>query len=263
MRMTNDDLSGAWRKLQRAKEHISQLDAEVRSYFDSKPYLIVYEPHSEPGRMVARVNGDPKPLPANLPLMIGDAVHNLRSSLDHLAWQAVGSPTADTAFPLFRDDRRPAPKDLRNLVEKKLKGASNQVISAVIALEPYRGGKGDVLWKLHQLDIFDKHRLLIPVVSVYSAVGIDLTAAFRRMPEWEKTPSLPIELKPAERTPLKDGVELYTGPTEHFDRDYQLKFKSELVFAEPKAVEGEPVVRTLGQVSRVTEDVVSTIAALI
>jgi len=239
MRMTNVDLSGVWRKLQRAKEHISRTEAEVRSYFDSKPYLLVSEPQSEPGRMVARVKGDPKPLPANLPLMIGGAVHNLRSSLDHLAWQAVGSPTADTAFPFFRDDRRPAPKDLRNLVGTKLKGASNQVISAVIALEPYSGGKGDALWKLHQLDIFDKHRLLIPVLSVYSAFAIDLTAALRRMPEWANTPRLPItELKPAERTPIKNSVELFAGPTEHFDRDSQLKFKVELVFAEPKAVEG-------------------------
>ena len=43
------------------------------------------------------------PIPVDLSLVIGDAVHNLRSALDHLAWQLVlangQTPTTQTAYP--------------------------------------------------------------------------------------------------------------------------------------------------------------------
>ncbi len=242
------------------------MDATISAYHASEPIVIVPEPYPKPDSnldwMVARVKGDPKPLPADLPIIIGDVVHNLRSSLDHLAWQAVGAGTQTTAFPIWRGDGQPTPKQLKDHVKEKLKGSLHTVIDAVIALEPYSGGKGDLLWKLHQLDIYDKHRLLIPVVSVNESVGFDPTAALRRIPGFEDVPSMPISLRPADRPPLKDGVELFIAPIEHFDQDYKLNYTVELVFQEPKAVKGKPI-SILKQISKATKDVVSTVGALI
>jgi hypothetical protein len=49
--------------------------------------------------------------------LIGDVVHNLRSALDHLAWQPVlragGEPDWRTQFPIFSTEAAYDPKSLR------------------------------------------------------------------------------------------------------------------------------------------------------
>jgi hypothetical protein len=94
----------------------------------------------------------------------GDALHCARTPLDHLAYILVladgGQPTTQTAFPIF--DNRVSRSDLRG----KVKGASQQAISDILDLHPWRGGD-DKLWLLHRLDIIDKHRLLLTVANVH------------------------------------------------------------------------------------------------
>ena len=44
-------------------------------------------------------------------------------------------------------------------------------------MQPYKGGFGDWAWKLHQLDIVDKHRPLLTVATV--PVARSMTASER------------------------------------------------------------------------------------
>jgi hypothetical protein len=112
------------------------------------------------------------PLPSSLSLLAGDVVHNLRSALDHLIYQLVianrGKPNTRTAFPMWPTravymDQRPGPA----------KGISQKASDILDGLKPYRRGNPS-LWRLHRLDIIDKHRLLLAVAEAHRNTIIDL-----------------------------------------------------------------------------------------
>jgi hypothetical protein len=81
----SDQFNSAWLKLVRARKHIDDLEAEILAFWASNPYLIeeVGSPKTDLGSY--RIGGTPKPPPDVIPLITGDAAHNLRSALDHFA----------------------------------------------------------------------------------------------------------------------------------------------------------------------------------
>ncbi len=112
--------------------------------------------------------------PVEWSLIMGDAVHNLRSALDLLAWQAViagvGTPSRSTCSPIYKkqEDRK---------FSLALKGAPSHFIDAVRQMQPYidapmaeawRGGR---LWLLYRLDIEDKHHLLVTCPGVVNEMS--------------------------------------------------------------------------------------------
>jgi hypothetical protein len=107
------------------------------------------------------------PVPTDLSAAVGDVIHNLRAALDLLAWQLVEANGArpripENAFPI--GPRGPLTSNgWRDSVHHRLRGASDDVLDAVIGMAPFADGASQDhdLWVLHQLDIIDKHRLLI------------------------------------------------------------------------------------------------------
>src|SRR5215212_3239531 len=97
-------LEGVRLKVIRAAEHLQTLDEENRAYFEGKPYEVVHERDEERSRHVYRFHVR-QPPPLRLSILVGDCFHNIRSSLDHLAWQLVladgGTPTK-RVFPSSR-----------------------------------------------------------------------------------------------------------------------------------------------------------------
>ncbi|MEJ5888903.1 hypothetical protein WDZ16_10515 [Pseudokineococcus marinus] len=90
-------------------------------------------------------------------ILVGDAVHNARSALDHAVWRLVEAsgetPDRYTQFPTAATRS--------GLKTGSLRGVHPYVREAVYALEPWEGGAGHWLWVLTQLDNIDKHRLLL------------------------------------------------------------------------------------------------------
>ncbi|MDJ0358578.1 hypothetical protein [Paenarthrobacter sp. PH39-S1] len=92
------------RKLDRAREHVCNLTAEVSEYVDEclaarrevendgKDHLLVWDRFSL--------------FPARLALIIGDAVHNLRSALDHLVVALVKAGAASSGAGLAEEEER-------------------------------------------------------------------------------------------------------------------------------------------------------------
>jgi hypothetical protein len=168
----NGDLSGVLVKIDRAKTHLNDFDRRASRIEDACRKAIVRDRDEQRSEYVFRLGRVP-PLPPALSAIIGDAIHNLRVSLDHLAWQLViatgGTPSDATAFPILpvaptpsSDGRtRPqitpgVPKDLREIFDE---------------VQPYKLAKpaNHELMVLHRLDINDKHReLLITVIGVQS-----------------------------------------------------------------------------------------------
>src|SRR5205085_5007265 len=75
-------------KLERANEHIKAFHSEINAYIERRPHRISSEFDDE-GWNVVSVEVV-RPMPDAVPLILGDAVHCLRSALDHIVY-AVGT----------------------------------------------------------------------------------------------------------------------------------------------------------------------------
>lgn len=167
----------ARRKLDRAEQHIRDLQATIEAWIKLRPY--------RPLIKAKRKDGDDwnvwiellvdEPLPLNLPLILGDAVHNLRCALDHAMWDLIGF------------DRGKQHKHLQFIAcltrvdfEASVRGVetpSQSVKDLLTSLAAYPTGDGELLYAVHALDRADKHRAITPVLHVSyvdSVVLIDI-----------------------------------------------------------------------------------------
>lgn len=176
---TRADLSGVFAKLERADEHLQSLRHEVQTFLEQKPVDVVHEWNDSTliSLTTARIAGEP---PHRLGVIVGDCVHNLRSSLDHLINSLVISagrePNNETAFPIFNDREK-----FRVSVKRRrqVDGLTEPMKATVERLQPFNSwpsepiGLQHPLRVLHTLWNWDKHRLLIPcIVSVEGLHGL-------------------------------------------------------------------------------------------
>jgi len=148
-------------------------------------------------------------------LIAGDAIQNLMTTLDHLAYQVVCNDTGDAPpnpnwiyFPIADDAAKYEAKK-----HGKMKGASQKTFDVIDTLKPYKGGN-DLLWTLYRLNNIEKHRMLLTVGSQAAGVnlGQDMSRGFRKaFPDKAFTP-LNCFFMPADKGfPLKPGFELFIG----------------------------------------------------
>ena len=90
--MTADErLALIRRKIERANTHLKDLEIIRDRFLNSDFYALGSEQHPRPGYenfdvfFPVRVD----PVPSEISLLAGDAIHNIRSALDHLACQLV------------------------------------------------------------------------------------------------------------------------------------------------------------------------------
>lgn len=106
----------------------------------------------------------PDRMPLQVSAALGDCIHNLRSAFDYIAVAltappiGTGNPTG-AYFPTGKD--RLGYEAAR---AKRMKGAPDSALRIVDALEPWTGGR-NLVRELHDLDIMDKHRLLVPAIA--------------------------------------------------------------------------------------------------
>jgi hypothetical protein len=168
--MASPELTGARAKIERAKEHIRDLDREKTSFLALNPYTVTPEYYVEHGA-TAYFLDECREIPIRVPLLAGDAAHCLRSALDYLAYSLVppragGEPSTHIYFPICK-----SLKEYRTESVRKTDGMPQSAKDRIDAFKPYKGGD-DRLWKLHQLDIADKHRLLTTAATVVTKDGI-------------------------------------------------------------------------------------------
>lgn len=105
-------------------------------------------------------------IPKEISFKVGDALHNLRSTLDHLAWSLVdaapnGILDQYTSFPIFA-----TLEAYKSMSRGKVKGLGEYCLDEIDRMAPLKNGFGHWVWQLHRLDIVNKHRLLLTVASV-------------------------------------------------------------------------------------------------
>lgn len=161
--MTALRMRGPLLKIERADHHIDKLEEAFSSYVSAN--LKAMRGEFDPNTREFRKAQIGIPLPDRTALIIGDAVHNLRVSLDHAYWIMVennGGQWADRIkFPFFSD--RPSAEGSIN-GQPPSSRPSRQALDYIFGeLEPFPGGKF-ALYDLHKLDITDKHQLLLPTL---------------------------------------------------------------------------------------------------
>jgi hypothetical protein len=145
-------------KVKRARYHMGDLMEQIRAFLLRTPFYLEIVAGDKLGEKawIIRVREE---VPPDFSTILGDALHNLRAALDLLACELVrlnGNSDDDVAFPFAR-----SAVHLEEVIKsKQLTRASAPAVALLKSLQPYRGGN-DVLVAIHDLDILDKHRMLI------------------------------------------------------------------------------------------------------
>jgi hypothetical protein len=162
--MKEHPLTGAITKIRRADAHIETLYLKIRDYIQSHPHVIFSkrDPDTGHGKFVIKITHEPPP---DLPAIVGDILHNLRSALDYIAAEALkqnGSETTRwTQFPICRTY-----DDFYNesFGHGRLLGIASKPFTRIMSCQPYQFGPDKIdihpLWLLRNLSNFDKHHAL-------------------------------------------------------------------------------------------------------
>ena len=201
------------------------------------------------GRLVGRLRNVQQP-PAELSVLVGDCVHNLRSALDHLAYVLASGHSGPlsparartSAFPLFKTG-----PEFRDRAAGMMAGMSRRARASIERLQPYHRRRCPPLWRLwmlHELSNIDKHRLVHVTAAVVAETRLEVSG----------TGVLRIERIEAAACPIEEraGVGRFYGD---FELPPAVQVRAniipDIVFGkggDARAVRGESVLATLNEI---------------
>jgi hypothetical protein len=181
------DLDGVRIKLAMARANAEQLDALLRPFVETAKRFIERVPSENPFEVVYKITKVPWIDPA-WSAIFGQGIYNIRSALDHLAWQLVlldgQEPTRATQFPLLDSNRDKSGRKVRVDIAPGIKRP--EILATVESMQPYHGGGkwGDQLGVVAELSAIDRHRMPTAVLTMLNVDNI-----FWGLPEGSTTPS--------------------------------------------------------------------------
>lgn len=260
-------------KVERAKRHIEELTQEIQAFHARRPYTIFAENDAHSDQRVWKVKVNER-IPQKWSAIVGDAIHNVRASLDVLLCAVVrasGREHVNHVHFVIRETE----KEFEAALPKNIRGASPAAVALIRELKPYKGGN-EALWRLHRLDILDKHQGIVPVGASYRSVDIlpiaraEFAGLVKQTRDLAPTHQLLSQLSPlflnvADRLyPLRDGAELFRAPLSGpLPPDHEMQFRFEVAFGEDQILDGEPVIPALHQLIKFTEGTFGTFEARI
>jgi hypothetical protein len=207
-------LAGTFAKLDRADHHVANLYSEVQVWGGREPYSLIEEDNPEKTERIYRVKIDHPPDVLGWGVQVGDAIHNLRSALDTLAWQAAGGDGVApdwTEFPIFKDQSRYLNTG-RGGGLYKISGVADPNHRALFEkCQPWRNPDGhdkDALWMLHEFDRIDKHRVVTPVFTVALKATGQVLVTYENEEAAQQADAAPPILKSPPQAPVEDGAEV-------------------------------------------------------
>jgi hypothetical protein len=152
-------------RLNWAQHYLEQFESKVKLWESSKPYTVSEQDDVLHGRHVRRLRI--KGMDYRIPLLLSDFIYNLRSSLDHIAWQlsvlgATYPSDKDARFIAFpiHEDTDPGSQ---GSFARQVKYMPSEAVEIIRDLQPYQRGaayRDDPLWQLNKLWNIDKHRTI-------------------------------------------------------------------------------------------------------
>ena len=243
-------LDGFISKLNRADQHLRDIRDAIRDYVESDFYETATELDRR-GRLVGRARNVKQPGP-ELSVLIGDAVHNFRSGLDHLAFQLATAYTdplperfAKTcAFPIFRTGPEFRGDKGGSGASRKMRGMSRAARACIQRLQPYHRRKHPglwLLWMLEELSNIDKHRLLHLTGAVPMGMSFHIEGtSVQRVEAIEAFPGPVAEGRPLTRVHGEFGRPLDVRVTTSMAPDVAFDARTEA-----RSVRGAPVLEVL------------------
>lgn len=166
-------------KIRRAKEHLGGLKESFSPFTrNGEAYNIVKKVNQQAGEFVFYLQVHREPPLIDWSLAIGDCLHNTRTALDHLFWaltvkhnpSGVSGKTSRSNFPILKraDTFKGRKTDLEGCV-------GSQAFALLEKLQPFNDPKGsnkNLLMFLSDFDNTDKHKLLVPAISISDSVKI-------------------------------------------------------------------------------------------
>lgn len=230
-------LGGVFAKIRMADSQLKMLDRVWGKYLRSEPrpydFIIHIDPQSGDHTIHAKIVNPP---PANLSVIVGDILHNLRSGLDHLAWELViragAKPGHHTSFPICDTEDR----WLEEVGRRRRSGdrpspltgiePGSAIWKFIQAVQPYEGAVyAEAMTALRALSNADKHRQLL--ISGMFPDPDDFAALLHWSPE-AVLREQKIFLGPDE--PMKDRDKVAFLNFDPAKPDPQLRVEGELAF---------------------------------
>lgn len=260
---TERSLEGCKAKVTRAKELIEQLENEILTILNSEDYKVVSGHEFEKKRYVFRLQG--KPLPLKVSVLVGEIIHHLRSTLDHMVWMFANKDglserdCRNIYFPVCSSQ-----KEFEKAVKKgKLVGVPENLKNFVESLQPYKSNdsKNSIIKILHDLDIIEKHKLLL-VVSAATRMGSHLKIKGTNT----SNISIIVASEPSADYPFfkatEDGVNVHwvnyettTEPLWWIENDFSIRVEFQEIGSHEKA----EVIPILWQLHKLIEEIFSLI----
>jgi hypothetical protein len=259
--MTFDPFADPLLKIERAREHVAALNEKINAYLLKRPFRAVVR--QQPYLCELQLAVETKlPIPKELSLIIGDVVHNLRSSLDIMMFGLIGHKVSRPEKLYF-----PFPKkDTREAIEGAITGAQvhlagPRIVAAIKSLEPHPNGKYG-LYGLHELDVTDKHKLILPAwrnTEITQAQLKEIHPLF----DCERPDDMTLNFRmPRDKAVLVATRFQPSGPSWEIEAvQFEAKIQPTFVicFDQSQPFAFEPVIPSLADLATITEIAVTTV----
>lgn len=239
-------------KLARALHHIHDLEAEAARWLKKPPVKLHHSADLATAERLILAELL-EPVPGELAATTGDALHNLRSTLDNLAYELAlshsGDPlpariAADSMFPIFAEEGTDTGKKMKPM----LRGVHPEVRAIIRGMQPCNpdhGGRWNVRWVLNDLNAKDKHRLPHLGVPAASSVSFYVAGPRGALTATQKWPPLEVG-RQVEISRYSSPPGIYAGPDLAKPPEFFIAFGE----GSPEAVVGGSVVAGLKEIHR-------------
>lgn len=233
-------------KVERAYHHIHVLESIIQD-FSSTPFFEVVLSFEE-GNGWMPVVRPLRPTPDDMPLIVGDAVHNFRSALEHMVYALVSDRT--TTFPMHKCKADFESNSVKlDQIEDVLPGAKVLLSDGI---QPYSDGNGALLYALHSLDLSDKHHRIILTTTAAIGGNLQIIEAGEI-----RLSAAGIHFNPNQETVIQIGPWTAEAQIRH-DQIAEL----EVLFGEPDVLSGEAVIPSLLRIGEKVEQAIADFSAL-
>jgi len=146
--MLGEIFSSCWDKIGRADEHIQDLKTQLQDWQATHPCSLVQKTDVDGHRHSLIVNVTNKPPMERWALITGDAIHNLRSALDHLVYAVARHESEQTIPPHWTGIQFPIVREpdnyLNEMSRRQINKLSDSVQRAIEKVQPYNRPHAEV-----------------------------------------------------------------------------------------------------------------------
>jgi hypothetical protein len=254
------------RRIGEAQKHLESLDVGVQRFVSEPvPYTKRVELDARGGRVILRAV-DVKPVPPEFGILIGECVYQLRAALDNLVYalaekRLAPAPVSEdiaesVGYPISESSRK-----FRSAARSKLTVIDSSATAVIERLQPYHRRKEPRAFALRQLQELrnvDQHRLLHPValardvsrhiVSVGPPGAVRPTGEYTLMHRPLKENAMLAHFGVA-IDPAVSKIDVYVEDDDAIDVVFERRSPA-------VAVQGQPVVSTLNEITEYVSGVV-------